>query len=28
VMFATVARIGATGDWLALLRAALSDGWD
>jgi predicted unusual protein kinase regulating ubiquinone biosynthesis (AarF/ABC1/UbiB family) len=27
VMFSTIARIGATGDWLALLRAALSDGW-
>jgi hypothetical protein len=27
VLFATIARIGATADWLALLRAALSDGW-
>jgi serine/threonine protein kinase len=28
VMFSTIARIGATGDWWELLRAALSDGWD
>jgi hypothetical protein len=26
--FAAVARIGATGDWLAISRAALRDGWD
>ena len=28
VMLATIARIGATGDWLAMMRAALSEGWD
>lgn len=28
VMFSTIARIGATGDWWELLRAALSEGWD
>jgi predicted unusual protein kinase regulating ubiquinone biosynthesis (AarF/ABC1/UbiB family) len=28
VMFSTIARLGATGEWWELLRAALSDGWD
>jgi hypothetical protein len=28
VMFSTIARIGATGEWWELLRAALSEGWD
>jgi serine/threonine protein kinase len=28
VMFSTIARIGATGDWWGLLRTALSEGWD
>ena len=28
VMFSTIARIGATGDWWELLRTALSEGWD
>jgi hypothetical protein len=28
VMLATIARIGATGDWWALMRAALTEGWD
>ena len=28
VMLATIARIGATGDWWQLLRTALSEGWD
>lgn len=28
VMMATIARVGATGDWPALLRAALTKGWD
>jgi len=28
VMLATIARIGAAGDWFALLRTALSEGWD
>jgi hypothetical protein len=28
VMLATIARIGATGDWPTLLRAALTEGWD
>jgi hypothetical protein len=27
VMLATIARIGATGDWWELLRAALTEGW-
>jgi hypothetical protein len=27
-LFAVIARLGATGDWLALARAALHDGWD
>jgi hypothetical protein len=27
VMFSTIARIGATGDWVALLRTALTEGW-
>ena len=27
VMIATIARIGATGDWWELLRTALSEGW-
>ena len=27
VMLATIARIGATGDWLAMMRAALTEGW-
>ena len=27
VMFSTIARIGATGDWWQLLRAALTEGW-
>ena len=26
-LFATIARVGASGDWLALVRAALRDGW-
>jgi predicted unusual protein kinase regulating ubiquinone biosynthesis (AarF/ABC1/UbiB family) len=26
--FGVVARVGATGDWLALARAAVRDGWD
>jgi hypothetical protein len=26
-MFSTIARIGATGDWVALLRTALTEGW-
>ncbi|HEV7176147.1 MAG TPA: AarF/ABC1/UbiB kinase family protein [Solirubrobacteraceae bacterium] len=28
VMLATIGRIGARGDWLALLRTALNEGWD
>jgi hypothetical protein len=28
VMFSTIARIGATGDWWQLLRTALTEGWD
>ena len=28
VMFSTIARIGATGDWWELLRTALGEGWD
>ena len=28
VMFSTIARSGATGDWWQLLRTALSEGWD
>ncbi|MGZ4249789.1 MAG: AarF/UbiB family protein [Solirubrobacteraceae bacterium] len=28
VMLATIARIGANGDWVTLLRAALTEGWD
>jgi hypothetical protein len=28
VMLATIARIGATGDWWQLLRTALTEGWD
>jgi serine/threonine protein kinase len=27
VMFSTIARIGATGDWRQLLRTALTEGW-
>jgi predicted unusual protein kinase regulating ubiquinone biosynthesis (AarF/ABC1/UbiB family) len=27
-LFGSIARIGATGDWLELARAALRDGWD
>jgi len=27
-LFAVVARIGATGDWVSLARGALADGWD
>lgn len=27
-LFGTIARVGATGDWLALSRAALRDGWN
>jgi hypothetical protein len=27
-LFAVIARTGATGDWLALARGALRDGWD
>ncbi|HWF24750.1 MAG TPA: AarF/UbiB family protein [Solirubrobacteraceae bacterium] len=27
-LFAVIARLGATGDWLELARAALNDGWD
>jgi hypothetical protein len=27
-LFAVIARMGATGDWLELARAALNDGWD
>jgi hypothetical protein len=27
-LFAVIARLGATGDWLDLARAALNDGWD
>jgi hypothetical protein len=27
VMFSTIVRIGATGDWLQLLRTALTEGW-
>jgi predicted unusual protein kinase regulating ubiquinone biosynthesis (AarF/ABC1/UbiB family) len=27
-LFATIARVGVSGDWLALARAALRDGWD
>jgi predicted unusual protein kinase regulating ubiquinone biosynthesis (AarF/ABC1/UbiB family) len=27
VMFSTIARIGATGDWWGLLRSALTEGW-
>ena len=26
--FSTVARVGATGDWLALAHDALREGWD
>jgi hypothetical protein len=28
VMLATIARIGATGDWWELMRGALTEGWD
>ena len=28
VMLSTIARIGATGDWWELMRAALNEGWD
>jgi len=27
-LFAVIARLGATGDWIALTRAALRDGWN
>jgi hypothetical protein len=27
-LFGTIARVGATGDWLELARASLRDGWD
>jgi hypothetical protein len=27
-LFATIARIGATGAWRELARAALREGWD
>jgi len=27
-LFATIARLGASGDWVALSRAALEAGWE